>query len=53
MLKKRGAYPPSAARIVGRTHGTPTNLRENEYQTHLENILPTIKTLAITKKDYD
>jgi len=38
--------------IGSRTHGTPTHLIDNEHQTHLENILPTLKTFAITKKDY-
>jgi hypothetical protein len=48
--KKRGDSHPSGARCVGRTHGTPTNLWDNEYRTHLEQILPTTRTLAITRK---
>jgi hypothetical protein len=28
-------------------------LIDNELQTHPENILPTIRTLAITKRDYN
>ena len=53
MLEKRDDSPASSARFVGRTHGTPTHLIDKEQQNHLENILPTIKTFAITKKDYD
>ena len=39
--EKRAAYPPSAARFVRRTLGTPTNLLDNELQTHLDKILST------------
>lgn len=35
MPKKRGAYQPSSARIVRRTHRTLTFLIDNEHQTHL------------------
>jgi len=42
--------PASGARFVRRTRGTPTFFIDNEHQTHLDKILPTIKTLAITKK---
>jgi hypothetical protein len=31
----------------------PTFLIERKYQTHLDMILPTMKTLAMSKKDHD
>ena len=37
-VEKRAAHPPSAARCVGRRHGTPTILLENDYQTHSNGI---------------
>ena len=40
----------SSASCVRRTHRTPTFLADNERQTHLDQILPTTKTLAIIKK---
>jgi len=53
MPEKRADSHLSGARIVRRTHRTPTILIHNEHQTHLENILPVTKTFAITKKDFD
>ena len=43
----------SGARCVSRTHGTPAFLIDNEHQTHFDQIVPTTKILAITKKDHD
>ncbi len=50
MLKNAVRTRQSGARFVGRTHGTPIDLLDNEHQTHLEEILPTTITLAMTKK---
>jgi len=50
---KRAESHQSGARCVGRTLGTPTLLIDRKKQTHLDTILPTMKTLAITKKDSD
>ena len=50
MLENAAESPASGACFVRRTHGTPTFFIDNEHQTHLDKILPTIKTLAITKK---
>jgi hypothetical protein len=50
MPKKRAAYPKSGARLVRRTHRTPTFLLDNEDRTHLDKILLTMKTLAMTEK---
>jgi hypothetical protein len=49
-VKKRGAYPKSGACIVRRTPGTPTEWIDNELQTHLDQIVLTTRTLAMTKK---
>jgi hypothetical protein len=51
-LEKRADSHLSGARIVRHTHRTPTDLIYDEYQTHLENIVPTSQALAITKKDF-
>jgi hypothetical protein len=48
--KKRPDSHLSGARIVRRTHRTPTDLPENEHQCHLDKILLTTKTLATTEK---
>ena len=50
---KRADSHQSGARCVGHTHGTPTDLTDNERQTHLDSILHITKLFAITKKDYD
>jgi len=47
---KRAESHLSGARIVRRTHRTPTFLLERKYQTHHDMILPTMKTLAMSKK---
>jgi hypothetical protein len=51
--EKRAAYPPSAARCVGRTHQTPTDKTDDSQQALPDNILPSMKTLAMDKKDYN
>jgi hypothetical protein len=50
MLKKRGAYPKSGARLVRRTHRVPAFLIDHEPQTRLNKILPTTKPLAMIEK---
>jgi len=51
MLKKRGAYPPSAARCVRRTHRTPDSLIEKKRHNQPDKILLTTLILATTKKN--
>ena len=48
--QKRADSHQSGARCVRRTHATATDLTDNGHQTHLENILPIMKTLAMIKK---
>ena len=51
MLLKRAESHLSGARCVRRTHRTQAYLIDNEHQTHLEQILHSIKIFAKTKKN--
>ena len=50
MLKKRGAYPPSAARIVRRIHRTQDSLPEHQHHYRFDKLLHMIQPLATDKK---